>query len=110
SPGEHVRPAGGDLRAGDVVFTPGTVLRPAHLGVLASLDVRMVDVIAPVRVAVLSTGDELVEHGALSPGKIRDANRPMLRALVEEAGAVPVDLGIARDDEALIRARITEAI
>ena len=108
--GDHVRPAGGDVQPGDVVFTAGTVLRPAHLGVLASLDQDAVAVVAPVRVAVLSTGDELVEHGALAPGQIRDANRPMLTALVREAGGIPIDLGIVRDDEALIRARIAEAV
>ncbi len=108
--GEHVRPAGGDVAPGDVVFAAGTVLHPAHLGVLASLDHQQVVVCAPARVAVLSTGDELVAHGPLAPGKIRDANRPMLGALVTEAGALPVDFGIARDDEALIRARIAEAV
>jgi molybdopterin molybdotransferase len=108
--GEHVRPAGGDVRPGDVVFTAGTVLHPAHLGVLASLDVHEVAVHPPARVAVLSTGDELVQRGPLAAGKIRDANGPMLRALVTESGAVPVDFGIARDDEAFIRARIAEAV
>jgi molybdopterin molybdotransferase len=108
--GEHVRPAGGDVQRGDVVFPTGTVLRPAHLGVFASLDVHEVAIVSPARVAVLSTGDELVASGPLAPGKIRDANRPMLGALVREAGAVPVDCGIARDDEATIRERIAAAV
>ncbi|MGH8985081.1 MAG: molybdopterin molybdotransferase MoeA [Acidimicrobiia bacterium] len=99
APGDHVRAAGGDLVAGQVVFPAGTVLTPAHLGVLASLDRGAVAVVARARVAVLSTGDELVESGVLAPGQIRDANRPMLVALVAATGAEPVDLGIVSDDE-----------
>ncbi|MGH9049574.1 MAG: molybdopterin molybdotransferase MoeA [Acidimicrobiia bacterium] len=102
SAGDHVRPSGGDLVAGQAVFPAGTALTPAHLGVLASLDRREVLVFGRTRVAVLSTGDELVESGPLAPGQIRDANRPMLLALVAAAGAEPVDLGIAPDDEARI--------
>jgi molybdenum cofactor synthesis domain-containing protein len=107
--GDHVRPAAGDVETGTLVFPAGTVLRPAHLGVLASLDVDEIDVVPRARVAVLSTGDELVERGPLAPGQIRDANRPMLRALVEEAGAVVVDLGMARDDEAVITKAVATA-
>ena len=59
---------------------------------------------------MLSTGDELVERGPLQPGQIRDANRPMLRALVEETGATAVDLGTARDDEAAITEAIRSAV
>ncbi len=104
--GDHVRRAGGDVDAGTVVFAAGTVLRPAHLGVLASLDIAMVEVVRRARVGVLSTGDEIVASGALGPGKIRDSNRPMLLAMVAEAGCEPVDLGIAPDNEATIFAAI----
>ena len=106
---DHVRPAGGDLAAGQVVFPAGTVLGPAHVGVLASVGVRSVSVHRRARVGVLSTGDELVETGRLPPGKIRDSNRPMLRALVAETGADPVDLGTARDDEDDIASVVEDA-
>ncbi|GIU89014.1 MAG: hypothetical protein KatS3mg010_0113 [Acidimicrobiia bacterium] len=105
-PGDNVRPAGGDLEAGALVFGPGTVLTPAHLGVLASLDVHEVTCHPRPRVGLLSTGDELVERGPLAPGKIRDSNRPMLRAVLTEAGCEVVDYGIARDDEPEIESRI----
>jgi molybdopterin molybdotransferase len=105
-PGEHVRLAGGDVDAGDLVFERGTLLTPAHLGVLASLDVSEVLCHPRPRVGVISTGDELVEHGALAPGKIRDSNRPMLLALVDDLGCEAVDGGMVRDDEHAI----TEAI
>lgn len=107
--GDHVRHAAGDVAPGDLVFPVGTVLRPAHLGVLASLGVSEIEVVPRARVAVLSTGDELVERGPLAPGQIRDSNRPMLRALVEEAGAEVVDLGMARDDEAVITQAVATA-
>jgi molybdenum cofactor synthesis domain-containing protein len=108
-PGEHVRRAGGDVEAGDLVFERGTLLTPTHLGVLASLDVRAVSCHPRPRVGVISTGDELVESGALAPGRIRDSNRPMLLALVEELGCEAIDGGIVGDDEAAITAAVERA-
>ena len=109
-PGDHVRSAGGDLTTGQVVFDAGTLLGAAHLGVLASVGATTVQVIPRPRVGVLSTGDELVEEGALAPGQIRDSNRPMLLALVAEAGLEPVDLGCAPDDEDRITATLDDAL
>lgn len=108
--GDHVRPAGGDIASGQLVFGAGAVLGPAHLGVLASLDVDEVPVFPRPRVGVLSTGDELVERGPLAPGQIRDSNRPMLLGLVARAGCEAVDLGQVRDDEALITERIARGL
>jgi molybdopterin molybdotransferase len=110
APGLHVRAAGGDLDAGDAVFPIGTVLGPAHLGVLCSLGLTEVPAYPRARVGVISTGDELMEGAVeLAPGQIRDSNRPMLLALVAEAGAEPVDLGIGRDDEAAVTAMFRAA-
>lgn len=114
-PGNHVRLAGGDLAAGQLVFDAGTVLRAAHVGVLASVGAVTVEVIRRPRVGVLSTGDELVpfvagsEASELAPGQIRDSNRPMLLDLVREAGLEPIDLGVARDDEDRIVAVLEDA-
>jgi molybdenum cofactor synthesis domain len=108
--GEHVRSPGGDVQAGDEVFASGTVLGPAHLGVLASLGFADVPVYPRIRVGVISTGDELREGpGVLAPGQIRDSNRPMLLGLVAEAGAEAIDLGIGRDDEAAVTAMFRDA-
>ncbi|HEV2369584.1 MAG TPA: gephyrin-like molybdotransferase Glp [Acidimicrobiales bacterium] len=98
-PGNHVRGAGEDVAAGDEVVPAGTELRPAHLGVLASVGVGAVEAYRRPRVGVLSTGDELVEPGGgrLEPGQIRDSNRRALLGLVRESGFEAVDLGIARD-------------
>jgi molybdopterin molybdotransferase len=108
--GNHVRRPGEDLAPGDVVVEPGTALRAGHLGVLAGLGVEEVAVHRRPRVAVFSTGDELVEGPApLAPGQIRDSNRHTLVALLRELGCEARDLGIVPDDEARIRSKVLEA-
>jgi len=102
--GNHVRGAGEDVNPGDVLFDAGTVLTAGHLGVLASVGVREVEVVRRPRVGVISTGDELVDDDrALRPGEIRDSNRRTLLTLVAEAGWEAVDLGISVDDQDAIR-------
>ncbi|MDO8562614.1 MAG: molybdopterin molybdotransferase MoeA [Candidatus Limnocylindria bacterium] len=114
--GTSVRAAGEDVRSGSTVLATGRLLRPAEIGVLAALGRARVRVTAKPRVAVLSTGDELVElDAALGPGRIRDANRYSLGAAVRAAGCDPWPLGIARDTaddlrRALVRASEADAI
>lgn len=99
--GDAVRAAGSDVRNGDTVVTAGTLITPAIAGVLASINVRRPTVTRRPRVAVLSTGDELVDDGSpLEPGEIRESNKVMLLGLVGQAGVEAVDYGIVRDDEA----------
>jgi molybdopterin molybdotransferase len=96
---KHVRPRGEDLKAGDEVIAKGTVLRPVHLGVIASVGRDHVQAVPRPRVAVLSTGDELVAAGGdLEPGKIFDSNQALLSALCEEAGANVTLTGLVGDD------------
>ncbi len=110
TPGDAVRAAGDDVRAGTVVFTAGTELRPATLGVLASINRREPLVVPRATVGVLSTGDELVaDDRALRPGQIRESNKTMLLALVARAGADAVDLGLVRDDEAELERVLRDA-
>jgi molybdopterin molybdotransferase len=110
-PGQHLRRPGEDIAAGQEVFPAGTALRPAHLGVLASVGAEKVAVFGRARVGVLSTGDELVQGGApLRPGQIRDSNRLTLLGLCQEAGFERVDLGAVADDEERIRRAILEAV
>ena len=109
--GNHIRLVGEDVQAGDVVVDEGTVLTPAHIGVLASVGREAVTVRRPPRVGVLSTGDELVTAPApLAFGQIRDSNRPMLLAEVADSGFVAVNLGTAPDDEAVLRAALADAV
>jgi len=109
--GDNVRDPGSDIAAGQLVFPAGSRLGPGHLGVLASLGMVRVPVFPRARVGVLSTGDELVEgSAALRPGQIRDSNRRMLLAMVAEANAEPVDLGLAPDDEGAITTALTDGL
>ncbi|MGI8665511.1 MAG: molybdopterin molybdotransferase MoeA [Jatrophihabitans sp.] len=109
--GTGVRRAGSDVRAGDRVLTAGTVLRPAHLGVLASIGAGRVLVHPRLRVGVLVTGAALVADGRpLEPGQIYESNRAMLMSLLRRANCEPVDLGVARDDLAQLERRLAVAI
>ncbi len=104
-PGTSVRAAGGDVVSGQLVFEAGTRLTPMHVGVLATIGVGRPEVSRRPRVAFMSTGDELTppEQATLAPGSIRDSNRPMLKALLEEAGAELIDLGIVPDQPDVLR-------
>lgn len=108
--GAAVRRAGDDVQPGDLLFPAGTVATPAVVGVLASINAQTVPVHPRARVAVLSTGDELVEDGrALRPGEIRESNRRMLAGMLREAGCEVVDMGTVRDDEAALESVLREA-
>lgn len=110
APGANVRARGEDVRAGVVVLGRGTVLRPQELGLLASLGFPDALVHARPRVALLSTGDEVVEPGLpRKPGQIYDANRFSLCGLVEAAGCTALDLGIVPDLRDVLRVRLLEA-
>lgn len=106
-PGENVRAAGLDLTVGQTVLEAGDVLGPPEIGLLATVGHPRATVYRRPRVAVLATGDELVEASeAPGEGGIRNSNGPSLMACVREAGGVPIALGIARDVEAEQEARI----
>ncbi len=108
--GDAVRRAGDDVHVGDKVFEIGTEIRPSVAGVLASVNCRSPLVYPRVRVAVLSTGDELIDDGSvLAPGQIRESNRTMLMGLVAQAGAEAIDYGIVRDDEDALVAVLHQA-
>ena len=99
--GQFVRRSGGDIQAGQLALERGTVLHAAELGVLASIGTAEISVYRLPRVAVVSTGDEIIDVGtssALSPGKIWDSNRYTLAALVAEAGGILHSLTHIPDD------------
>jgi molybdopterin molybdotransferase len=111
SPRKNVRPAGEDIRTGELVLAKGTVLRPQELGVLASLGRPEVEVIRRPRVAILATGDELVGiDEEIGPGQIRNSNEYSTAAQVIRYGGLPVRLGIARDRVEELKAKIEEGL
>ena len=109
-PGANTRKAGEDVAAGAVALEQGRRLRPPDLALLTALGVAEVAVVRPLRVAVLSTGDELLDAPAAPAAthQILDANRPMLLELLRRWGCAPVDLGCAPDDPEAIAARLAD--
>ena len=109
--GENLRPAGQDIEKGQKVLAKGALLSPPRIGVLASLGQSQVRVIRRPRVAILATGNELVEPGQdCEPGMIFDSNSYALAAAVRQSGGVPEVLGIAKDDFDAIGAKLQEGI
>ena len=110
-PGANIRRAGEDVRRDATVLAAGEALGPAHIGVLASLGLASVPVYRRPVVAILSTGDELLEPGQPNaPGKIYDSNAYSVAAMVREAGGIPKRLGIATDTVEALTAKIREGL
>ena len=104
-------PAGEDLRRGELVMARGRLIRPQEIGVLASLGRETALVHRRPRVAILATGDELLEvHEPLAPGKIRNSNEYTNAALVTRTGGIPIRLGIARDTAQDLTAKIRSGL
>lgn len=109
-PGDNIRKRGEDFKKGDIVLKRGSVIRPAEVCMLAAIGKSFVSVYQRPRVAILSTGDELVEiDETLGEGQIFNTNSYALFAQVKECGAEPVQIGIARDKREDLREKLTFA-
>ncbi|HEY7067924.1 MAG TPA: gephyrin-like molybdotransferase Glp [Chloroflexota bacterium] len=109
--GKDVRFAGEDVHAGDLILPCGTFVRPAEVGMLAMLGRRHVQVVRRPRVAVLTTGDELVDvDEPVTPGKIRNVNLYSITAQVRYCGGEPISLGVARDTVEELEAKVREGM
>ena len=111
APGENVIQVGEDARVGDRVIPKGRLIRAQDIGVLYGLGIIEVVVAQRPKVAIVSTGDELVTpDGVPGPGQVRDINSYSVAALVEDAGGLPVHIGLVRDDYALQRQAAMEGL
>ena len=111
TPDGNVSKKGEDVQRGEVAIEAGTRLKPHHLGLLAALGETHVNVVKKPKVAILSTGNELVELGRKpKPNQIVDTNRLIFSSMCQELGAEPLDLGVAKDDLKEISAKIREGL
>ncbi|MGB8343458.1 MAG: gephyrin-like molybdotransferase Glp [Ktedonobacteraceae bacterium] len=111
APGNNIRPAGEDMRSGQLVLQRGSEIGPWEIGILATLGWSTVPVTRRPQVAIVATGDEVIDvDQALRPGKIRNSNSYLLEAAIHKAGGVPHRLGVARDTAESLREMFSEAV
>jgi len=109
--GENIRKAGEDIKTGDLVVPSGTIIRPAEIGIMATCGRAFVSVYQRPRVAVVSTGDELVDvDEEITEGKIVTSNSYTLSSMAAECGANALQLGIARDTKKALRDKLMQAL
>ena len=111
APLENVILKGDDFREGAVIFQAGTVLRPQDIGVLAGLGIGEISVYRKPKVAIISTGDEVIPiNEKPAPGQVRDVNSYTLSAFCSQAGAIPVNMGLCKDDFAQMKETVGKAL
>jgi molybdopterin molybdotransferase len=109
--GENIRKKGEDIKKGELVISGGKELNSAHIGILASLGMSRINVSRKPRVAILATGDEVIEiDKELEPGKLRNSNTYTLYSQVLKCGAIPKNLGIAKDKPEQLEKKIKEGL
>jgi len=110
-PLQNISRRGEDFKKDDVVVKRGTVIKPWHIAALASLNITEVPIYEELKIAILSTGSEIVELGETpGRGKVVNSSKPMLKTLVREAGCRPIDLGTVPDDFEVIVDKIREGV
>jgi molybdopterin molybdotransferase len=109
--GKNIRFAGEEIKSGDIVLTQGSLITPACIGMLASLGRSMIKVSEKPRVAILTTGDEVINiEEKMEPGKVRNSNAYSLYSQIIESGGIPVNKGIARDSKENLRTSLEECL
>ncbi len=108
--GDNVRPLGQDIRSGEVIIAAGSLIDPASLALIASVGIPALEIFSPLKVAILSTGDELVEPGDQpKTGQIFNSNRYVLAGMLHQLGMQVVDIGIVRDTATATEAALLAA-
>lgn len=111
SSGDNIRRTGEDIKKGELVINKGTLLKSAHIGILASLGKARLKVYRRPKVAILATGDEIVDvQEDLRPGKLRSSNTYTLYSQILQCGGIPVNLGIAKDKPDELQSKIEEGL
>jgi len=111
APSQNISRRGEDVRPGAIVLMRGRHIRPQDIGMLKALGVARIRVVRKPRIGIISTGDELTYSLTRNkPGKVVDINRPALAEMIRELGGVPMDLGLARDEESKILAVLREGV
>jgi len=111
APGQYIATAGSDIARGETVLRRGRLLTSREIGMLAAVGLADIPVWRRPRVAVFSTGDEIVAPGSpIRPGQVFDSNAAILAAAIEEAGGEPIPLGIVPDDPAALQALLSQAL
>jgi molybdopterin molybdotransferase len=109
--GKHIRKKGGDVKKGDQVISKGDIIHPADVGMLASIGRSSISIYQRPMVAILCTGEELVDvDGKLDEGRIVSSNSYTLAAQVKDCGAIPVQLGIAKDQKEEIKEKLLQGL
>lgn len=108
--GENVIHAGEDVRKGSILLKAGSILRPQDIGLLAGLGIRRVKVVKKPRVAIIATGNELIELSRRDPARVSDNHALVISGLLSRIGGEPLRLGIAPDDPDEIKKKINEAL
>jgi putative molybdopterin biosynthesis protein len=110
-PGENIAPAGSDISTGEILLRKMTVLASRHLGILASQGIKDIEVIKNPKIALLSTGNEIISPGKkLKPGKVYDINSYSLSNRVRECGGIPISYGIIKDSKVEIESTLKNAL
>lgn len=111
APGQFIAFAGSDIASGETVLRPGQFLTSREIGMLAAVGRAEVEVWRQPRVAIISTGDEIIAPGVpMRPGAVYDSNAAIIAAAVQEAGGVPYPLGIGADDDAMLTRLVEEGL
>lgn len=109
--GANIRPVGENIRRGEPLLSAGTILKPQDVGMLASVGMTPVPVVRRPRIAVMTSGDELIDPSEpLTPGKIRNSNSVMVAGLIQQCGGVPIILPVAKDTLADVQAMFETAL